>query len=90
MKFIHTHTHTHTQKFEPKIKPMIGNLQDELYQLQSKQSKGAKCLSDKTFFKVLENRICKVKQYLNYILIIINENVLTILRTFLNPQKVTL
>ena len=48
MKFIHTHTHTHThtQKFEPKIKPMIGNLQDELYQLQSKQSKGAKCLYD--------------------------------------------
>ena len=30
------------QNFEPKIKPMIVNLQNELYQLKKKQQKGAK------------------------------------------------
>ena len=28
------------KKFEPEIKPIIENLQDELYQLENKQSKG--------------------------------------------------
>ena len=35
----------------------------------------------------LKDRICKVKQYLNYILMIINQNILAILMTFLNLQK---
>ena len=35
----------------------------------------------------LKGGICKIKQYLNYILVIINENILAILRTFLNMQK---
>ena len=35
----------------------------------------------------LKGGICKIKQYLNYILMIINENILAILRTFLNMQK---
>ena len=50
--------------FEPEIKPMIEKVQDELYQLENKQAKGAKLgtnirqeLEDekcsKTFFKVL-------------------------------------
>ena len=30
------------KKFKPEIKPMIGNLQDELYQLENKQAKGVK------------------------------------------------
>ena len=30
------------KKFGPKIKPMIENLQNELYQLENKQAKGAK------------------------------------------------
>ena len=37
--------------------------------------------------KYLKDRICKIKQYLNYILMIINQNILAILRTFLNLQK---
>ena len=30
------------ENFKPEIKPMIENLQDELYQLENKQTKGAK------------------------------------------------
>ena len=30
------------ENFEPKIKPMIENLQNELYQLENKQAKVAK------------------------------------------------
>ena len=37
--------------------------------------------------KYLKDRICKIKQYLNYILMIINQNILAILGTFLNLQK---
>ena len=34
---------TYTKKmFRPEIKPIIKNLQDELYQLENKQTKGAK------------------------------------------------
>ena len=44
---------------------------------------GQKILSS----KYLKDRICKIKQYLNYILMIINQNILAILRTSLNLQK---
>ena len=37
--------------------------------------------------KYLKYRICKLKQYLNYILMIINLYIPTILRTFLNLEK---
>ena len=37
--------------------------------------------------KYLEDRICKIKQYLNYIRTIINQNILAILRAFLNLEK---
>ena len=37
--------------------------------------------------KYLKQRICKIKEYLNYILITINQNILAILRTFLNLEK---
>ena len=37
--------------------------------------------------KYLKDRTCKIKQYLNYILTIINQNILAILRTFLNLKK---
>ena len=32
--------------FKPEIKPIIENLQDELYLLQNKQAKGAKLCAD--------------------------------------------
>ena len=49
------------------MKPMIENLQDELYQIENKQAKGAKLCANtrwkleskicpKTFFKVLEKQ----------------------------------
>ena len=75
---------------------MIENLQDELHQLEKKQAKdekranikwelkGEKC--SKTFLTVLERR-CKIKQYLNYRLMIINQNIMAILRTSSNTQK---
>ena len=44
---------------------------------------GRKMLSS----KCLNDRTCKIKQYLNYILMIINQNILAILRTFLNLKK---
>ena len=55
------------QNFEPKIKPMIVNLQNELYQLKNKQEKGAKLCANirsklegekgsKTFFRVRERQ----------------------------------
>ena len=76
------------KKFGPKIKPMIENLQNELYQLENKQAKGAKHYTatgtSKRFSECLKNRICKFKQHLNYIVMIINQN---ILRTFLKLQK---
>ena len=76
---------------------MIENLQDELYQLQNKQAKGAKRRASirswtaknapKFSSKYWKDRICKIKQYLNYILVIINQNSLAILRKFLNLKK---
>ena len=76
---------------------MIENLQDELYQLQNKQAKGAKRRANirswtaknapKFSSKYLKDRICKIKQYLNYILVIINQNILAILRKFLKKKK---
>ena len=81
------------ENFKPEIKPIIENLQDEFYQLENKQAKGAKLCANirrwrekkwpKTFFKVLE-RLCKIKQYLNHILMVINHNILAILRSILN------
>ena len=41
----------------------------------------------KRSLKYLKDRICESKQYLNYILKIINQNILAILRTFSNLQK---
>ena len=71
---------------------MTENLQDELYQLENKQVKGAKRRANirrwtaknvpKLSSKYLKDRICKIKQYL-----IINQNILAILRAFLNLQK---
>ena len=79
---------------------MIENLKDdELYQLEknkqnvlnfvltlgrSWRTKNAPKLSS----KYLKDRICKIKRYLNYILLIINQYILVILRTFLNQQKI--
>ena len=76
---------------------MIENLQYDLYQLENKQAKHAKLCANirswrtknapKLSSKYLKDRICKIKQYLNYILMIINQNILAILRIFLNLQK---
>ena len=64
------------ENIKPEIKPMIENLQDEPSQLENKQAKSVKLRANirwelegkkcsKTFFK-LKDRICKIKQYLNY------------------------
>ena len=76
---------------------MIENLQDELYQLENKQAKGAKLRANirdwrtknapKLSSKYLKDRRYKIKQYLHYILMTINQNILAILRIFLNLQK---
>ena len=76
---------------------MIENLQDELYQLENKQAKGAKLRASirssraenapKLSSKYLKDRICKIKQCLNYILIIKTQKILVILRIFLNLEK---
>ena len=77
---------------------MTENLKDELYQLENKQAKGAKLCGNisrswraknvpKLSLKYLKERICKIKQYLNYILMIINQNILAIPRAFLSQKK---
>ena len=71
---------------------MIENLKDETYQLENKQAKDAKLRANirweledekcsKNFFKVLERKNLQ-NQYLHYILSIINQNILAILRSF--------
>ena len=85
------------ENFKPEIKPMIENLQDELYQLENKQAKGAKLRANvrswreknapKLSSKYLKDRIWKIKQYLNYMLMIINQNILAIQRTFFKSAK---
>ena len=75
---------------------MIESLQDELYQLENKQGKGAKLCANirswraknapKRYSKYLKDSTCKIKQYLNYILMMINQNILAILRTLLNLE----
>ena len=72
---------------------MIENLQNEL----NKHAKGAKPRAKirswraknapKFSSKYLKDRIWKIKQYLNYILMITNQNILAILGTFLNLKK---
>ena len=76
---------------------MIEKLKNELYQLENKQAKGAKLCANiriwraknapKLSSKYLKDRICKIKQYLNYILMIINQNILAILRIFFKSLK---
>ena len=78
---------------------MIENLQDELYQLENKQPKSGKLCAKpdrswrakntpKLSSKYLKDRIRKIKQYLNYILMmIITQNIHAILRTLSNLQK---
>ena len=51
--------------------------------MQTLEAGGRKILSS----KYLKDRTCKMKQYLNYRLVIINQNILAILRTFLNLKK---
>ena len=73
------------ENFKPKIKPMIENLQNKLYQLENKQAIGANLCANirkvlegekdsKTFIRVLERQN----------MIIINQNILW---TFLNLRK---
>ena len=59
---------------------MIGNLQDELYQLENKRVKAVKLR--------VNIRWGLGGEYLSYILMMINQNILAILRTFSNLQKV--
>ena len=81
------------ENFKPEIKPIIKNLQDELNQLENKPAKGAKlgATSDRSWMvKVLKNifeRQNLQNQYLNYILMTINQNILAILRTFSNLKN---
>ena len=76
---------------------MIEHLQNELYQLENKRAKGPKLCANirscwekyvpKLSSKNLKDRIWKIKQYLNYIMMIINQNILAILRTFFKSVK---
>ena len=86
------------KKFKPEIKPIIKNLQDELYQLENKQAKGAKLRPtirwklegkkcSKTFFKVLERKNMQNQTRSEFILMIINQNILASLLTFPNLKK---
>ena len=86
------------KKFKPELKPIIKNLQDELYELENKQGKGAKLLPTirwklegekfyKTFFKVLERKNMQNQTRPEFILMIINQNILASLLTFSNLQK---
>ena len=83
------------KKFKPQIKPIIKNLQDEFYQLEKKQAKGAKLRAtirwklegeecSKTFFKVLERKNMQNQTRSEFILMIINQNILASLLTFSN------
>ena len=60
------------ENFEPKIKPMIENLQNAIYQLENKQAKGAKLHGNirqelvgekgsKTFFRILERQNMQIQ-----------------------------
>ena len=86
------------KKFKPEIKPIIRNLQDELHQLENKQAKGAKLGASirwklegekcsETFFKVLERKNMQNQTRPEFILMIINQNILASLLTFSNQQK---
>ena len=84
--------------FKPEIKPIIKDLQDELYQLENKQAKDTKLrptirwqLEDekcsKTFFKVLERKNMRNQTRSEFILMIINQNILASLLAFSNLKK---
>ena len=75
------------KKFKPEIKPMIKNLQDELLNYKKDKKKmlnfvltavGSWRLKNarKPFSNNLKDRICKIKEYLNYIMMITNQNIL--------------
>ena len=57
------------ENFEPKIKPIIENLQNELYQLKKNLAKGAKLRANirqelegsKTFFRVLQRQNMQIQ-----------------------------
>ena len=65
---------------------MIENLQDELSQLEIKESNDSKLCAEKCkcFFKVLEKQNVQNQTTLNCTLMIINQNILAILRAFSN------
>ena len=48
---------------------------------------GGRKITKKIFQSTWKTELCKIKKYLNYILMIINQNILAILRTFSNLQK---
>ena len=86
------------KKIEKEIKPIIKNLQHELYQLENKEAKGVKPTAtirwklegekcSKTFFKVLERKNMQNQTRSRFILMIINQNILATLLTFSNLQK---
>ena len=69
------------QNFEPKIKPMIVNLQNELYQLKKNRKKVLNFVltlgrswrakkAPKRSSEYVKDKICKCKKYLKYILMI--------------------
>ena len=86
------------KKFKPEIKPIITDLQDELYQLENKQAKsakhrptirwkldGEKC--SKTCFKVLERKNMQNQNRSEFMLMIINQTILASLLAFSNLKK---
>ena len=84
--------------FKSKIKPIIKNLQHELYQFENKQAKGAKVRPtirwklegkkcSKTFFKVIERKNMRNQPTSEFILMIINQTFLASLLAFSNLKK---
>ena len=82
------------ENFKPEIKTMFENLQDELTTYKQKVLKfcanrrswrAKKCL--KTFFKILERQNMQNQTIFELYMMIINQNILAILRTFLKLEK---
>ena len=87
------------ENFKPEIKPMIQNLQDKLYTLESKQAKGTKILANikwdlegekcsKTFFNVLERQNMQNQTVAELYIDNKRLNILAITKTFLSLLKI--
>ena len=77
--------------FKPDIKPIkkMGFINQKTNKIKVLTSSGSRTvkIAQNFFSKYLKDSICKIKQYLNYILMMISQNILAILKIFLNLLK---